>query len=210
MLHWALAGHTIAVANPCCCHPFLLCPGAVSDADRVCLQSIKFAHAKSAGSRSQVWRGWLGWTRGFAVRRCRRPTACGAVQQQPCRLPAVLSSCHSSCSIAHLQDNLMELRQMSRRYSEDFLEDVRCAALCAARALLPVPCCAWPACCVLHASHPATSSGCPTSLRRGFICCRATWHCPTTLCALGHARCALWLALPLSHRQPPPLRMCFF
>ncbi|PRW56044.1 phosphofructokinase family isoform B [Chlorella sorokiniana] len=47
--------------------------GFVSDADRVCLQSIKFAHAKSAGSRSQ--------------------------------------------------DNLMELRQMSRRYSQDYLED---------------------------------------------------------------------------------------
>ena len=29
-------------------------PCAVSDADRVCLQSIKFAHAKSAGSRSRV------------------------------------------------------------------------------------------------------------------------------------------------------------
>lgn len=31
----------------------LLQGGFVSDDDRVCLQSIKFAHAKSAGSRSQ-------------------------------------------------------------------------------------------------------------------------------------------------------------
>ncbi len=43
-----------AADNFCC--P-IRCPAAVSDADRVCLQSIKFAHAKSAGSRSQVRRG---------------------------------------------------------------------------------------------------------------------------------------------------------